>query len=230
MAHLFRPSAQQDVGLVVPTDRRPNSPQAPWQAHAAQPRLLKIKLTLSPSSCCSAATLPPKRKGEGEGESVDPPDQETRLMLRTSRRASKTVTHFAVNPHLGQWVVGRGLSFVTSKRTVLKRRRDSTEEKTGWDIGRDFWGNCQSKRKKPRRDPKTSRCNFIYTGLIEQEPQPRLCRQARICVRIDTPQSFSSVTSLPKQANNVGCWSPKEIPPLFATRRWKVSSPAAWCP
>lgn len=81
------------------------------------------------------------KKKRGGGGSVNPLDQETSLMLRTSRRASKTVTHFAVNPHLSQCLIGRGLSFVTSKRTVMKRRRDSTEEKTV------FWGNCQSEKK-----------------------------------------------------------------------------------
>lgn len=79
-----------------------------------------------------------------------------------------------------------------------------------------------AREKKPRRDPKTSRCNIIYAGPIEREPQPRLCRQARTRTQIDTPQSFSSVTSLPNQANNVGCRSPKEIPPLFARVRVRV--------
>lgn len=63
-------------------------------------------------------------------------------------------------------------------------------------------GNCLSQTKQSRA-PQTTHRNFIFIGLIEQESQPRLCRQARMCIRTYTLTSFSSVTSLSKQANSV---------------------------
>lgn len=135
MAHLFRPSAQQDVGLVVPTDRRPNSPQAPWQAHAGQPRLLKIKLALSLSRL---AALPPrflqKEKGGAEGgvcqspRSRDKPNAthiQTRFKDRDARRRQSPLEP------VPRW---QGpLLCHQQEDSALKRRRDSTEEKTGWE-------------------------------------------------------------------------------------------------
>lgn len=75
MAHLFGPAAQRDARLAVPTDRRPSSPQVPWQAGGqagASPR----RRSNSHSSRCSAVQ---KRKSP---PTVNPTDQELSRPLR----------------------------------------------------------------------------------------------------------------------------------------------------
>lgn len=61
MAHLFGPAAQRDAQLAVPTDRRPSSPQVPWQAGGqagASPR----RRSNSHSSLVSLLRRPKKKK------------------------------------------------------------------------------------------------------------------------------------------------------------------------
>lgn len=53
MAHLFRPSAQRDAGLVVPTDRQPKSPHTSWQAGFF---FVEDQMLIATRSCCSAAS------------------------------------------------------------------------------------------------------------------------------------------------------------------------------
>ena len=50
MAHLLRPSAQRDARLVVPTDRQPNSPHAPWQAGAVTAPLVEDQMLIATRS------------------------------------------------------------------------------------------------------------------------------------------------------------------------------------
>lgn len=47
MAHLFSPSAQRDARLVVPTDRRPNSPHNSWQAGAVTAPLVGDQMLIA---------------------------------------------------------------------------------------------------------------------------------------------------------------------------------------
>ena len=61
MAHLLRPSAQRDARLVVPTDRQPNSPHAPWQAGAVTAPLVEDQMLIAARSRRSAATHPPRK-------------------------------------------------------------------------------------------------------------------------------------------------------------------------
>lgn len=61
MAHLLRPSAQRDAGRVVPTDRRPNSPHAPWQAGVVTAPLVEDQMLITASSRRPAATHPPRK-------------------------------------------------------------------------------------------------------------------------------------------------------------------------
>lgn len=92
-------------------------------------------------------------------------------------------------------------------------------------------GNCLSQTKQSCA-PQTTHHNFIFIGLIEQESQPRLCRQARICMRTYPLTYFSFVTSLSNKVNNVmlAVGLRGETPPSFAAEKWRVCSPAAWWP
>lgn len=78
MAHLFHPSAQRDAGLVVPTDRRPNSPHAPWQAGAVTASPVEDQMLIATRSCLVA--LLPHFLQKKKSLSVSPLDQETNLM------------------------------------------------------------------------------------------------------------------------------------------------------
>lgn len=128
MAHLFRPSAQQDAGLLVPTDRQPNSPQAAWQAGTCDSldcwRSNANRHSLL--SGCSATILPQKKKSL----SVSPINHETNQCC--PEPDVQTVMHLAVNHHTGQRFAGRDLSFVMVRRQLkwdrnkLKRGQQTT--------------------------------------------------------------------------------------------------------
>lgn len=62
MAHLLRPSAQQDGGLLVPTDRQPSSRHASWQAGDVTALLVADQMLLAARPCCSEAKILQKKK------------------------------------------------------------------------------------------------------------------------------------------------------------------------
>lgn len=59
MAHLLRPSTQQDGGLLVPTDHQPSSRHASWQAGDVTALLVADQMLLAAHPCCSAAKCSP---------------------------------------------------------------------------------------------------------------------------------------------------------------------------
>lgn len=141
MAHLFGPAAQRDSQLAVPTDRRPSSPQVPWQAGGqagASPR----RRSNSHSSLVSLLRRPKKKKA---------PRQSNR-----SRAEPTAIRRFKDGDALRRRIppppspLARRLSFVAAR----------------------------GPRVSPRRG-KEQTVLFTMDRLEEQE-QPRLCRQARI--------------------------------------------------
>ncbi len=57
----FAPLPSGKPGLVVPTDRQPNSPHASWQAGTVTAPLVEDQMLIATRSCCSAATRPPRK-------------------------------------------------------------------------------------------------------------------------------------------------------------------------
>lgn len=73
MAHLFGPSAQRDAQRAVPTDRRPSSPQVPWQAG----RRISLLAADQTHTLLSSRLAAPAHKKEKDSMSIQL-DQELR--------------------------------------------------------------------------------------------------------------------------------------------------------
>lgn len=88
-------------------------------------------------------------------------------------------------------------------------------------------GSCLSQTKQSLTSP-TAHCKCIFIAEIKQKSEPRLCKQARICIRTYTNFFQLYYITLQPNKSSVDCRSPRE-PPLCISRleEWEVSSPAA---